>query len=51
MKDDPDYPKIKSSKIKKIENVEEDFDFGAFLGCDDNATEEEIDQMWENQMC
>jgi hypothetical protein len=27
-----------------------DFDFGSFLGCDDDATQEVIDKAWDDQM-
>ena len=53
MKESPIYHKIKSPRPprRELEEIQEDFDFAAFLGCDSDATEEEIDQMWENQMC
>jgi hypothetical protein len=36
---------------KKDDDFEEDFDYGSFLGCDDDASQEEIDQAWDDQMC
>jgi hypothetical protein len=40
-----------SKKEPEQEDFEDDFDYGSFLGCDDDATQEEIDQAWEDQMC
>ena len=52
MKNEPDYGKIKV-KTKPINptDVDEDFDFGSYLGLDSDASDEEIDEMWQNQMC
>jgi hypothetical protein len=33
------------------DDFEDDFDYSSYLGCDDDATQEEIDQAWEDQMC
>jgi len=49
MKNSPIMPNINPIPVQ--EDDEEDFDYGAYLGCDDDATSEEIDQAWEDQMC
>lgn len=53
MKNDPIIPTINPIPVveQDAEYCDDDFDYGAFLGCDDDATQEEIDQAWEDQMC
>jgi hypothetical protein len=54
MKNNPNYGKINIPSKDKDEGWEDDdanFDWGSFLGCDDDATQEDIDSAFDDQMC
>ena len=49
MKSDPDYGKISKPTKELPENELDSIDWKSFLGCDNDATEDEVDKMFENQ--
>ena len=42
--------RIKKEK-EESDHLDNDIDWSSFFGCNDNATEQDIDQAFEDQMC
>lgn len=42
--------RIKKEK-EESDRIDSDIDWASFFGADEHATEEEVDQMFEDQMC